>query len=48
LPRALGRGELFADAYFSHAVPERVAIDSVAVSDQVPGARSSGNASGTC
>src|SRR5215469_1037990 len=35
LPRAPGRGEHFGDAHFSQAVPELVAIDSVAVSDQV-------------
>jgi len=37
LPRAPGRGEHFAAAHFPHAVPELVAIDSVAVSDRVPG-----------
>src|SRR5215472_11184767 len=37
LPRAPGRGEHFADAHFSQAVPELAAIDSVAASDQVPG-----------
>src|SRR6516164_6010802 len=36
LPRALGRGEHLGHAHFPHAVPELVAIDSVAVADQVP------------